>query len=156
PQPVNPEVPIEYLKGLHNLSAESPQAIELALRHFHRVLELDRTYAPAWAGIAQCQMVRATRGMAPPAEATAAARLAAEKPLALDDSLAEAHTALASTYVRTDLAAAMKSLRRAIELNPGLAVAHQTLGGILFCIERFDEAQQSMLKALSLDPLSMI
>ena len=156
-QPVDPEVHIEYLKGIYNLAAESPQAIDLAIRQFQRALELDPEYAPAWAGLSECHMTRAGRGMAPAAEATAAARAAAEKALALDDSLAEAHVAIGTIQSRgRDLAAAMRSLRRAIELNPGLALAHQVLGRVLYCIERHDEAQQSMLKALSLDPLSMI
>jgi len=54
-----------------------------------------------------------------------------------------------------DLAGGIRSLRRAIELNPGLAQAYHWLGRALFCYERHAEAQQAMLTALSLDPLSM-
>ena len=68
-RPVNPQAHVEYLKGRHTAAAGSPQAIELALRYYQRALELDPTYAPAWAGIAHCHNVRAGRGMAPPAEA---------------------------------------------------------------------------------------
>src|SRR5207237_664042 len=93
-RPVNPEAHVEYLKGRHTTAAGSPQAIELGLRHFQRALELDPTYAPVWAGIAYCHIVRAGRGMAPPAEANALARQAAMKALELDDSLAVAHVAL--------------------------------------------------------------
>jgi eukaryotic-like serine/threonine-protein kinase len=156
-QTVNPAVQLEYMKGMHNLAAESPQAVELALRQFQRALELDPGFAPAWAGLSECHMTRASRGMAPAAEAIAAARAAAEKAIALDESLAEAHVALGTIESRgQNLRAAMRSLQRAIELNPGLALAHQVLGRVLYCIERHDQAQQSMLKALSLDPLSMI
>src|SRR5207249_11405903 len=73
-RPVNPEAHVEYLKGRHTVTAGSPQAIELGLRHYQRALELDSSHAAAWAGIAHCHMVRASRGMAPPAEATAQAR----------------------------------------------------------------------------------
>jgi len=156
-QTVNPTVHLEYMKGMHNLLAESPQAIELAIRHFQRAIELDPGFAPAWAGLSECHMTRAGRGMAPAAEAIADARVAAEKALALDESLAEAHVALGTIESRgRNLAAALHSLQRAIELNPGLAQAHQILGRVLYCIERHDQAQQSMLKALSLDPLSML
>ncbi|MBI1796380.1 MAG: protein kinase [Candidatus Eisenbacteria bacterium] len=154
---VNPEAHVEYLKGRHNSVAGSPQAIELSLRHFQRALELDPTYAPTYAEIAYCHHVRAARGMAPPAEAHAQSREAAMQALALDDSLAEAHTALGVIDVHEmDLPNAMRSLRRAVELNPGLVRAHSNLGHICYYTERHAEAQAEMLKALSLDPLSMI
>ena len=69
-QSVNPEAHIEYLKGLHVGAETSPQAIEMSMRHFLRALDLDPSYAPAWAGVARCHNVRANRGIAPPREAT--------------------------------------------------------------------------------------
>ena len=62
-QAVKPEAHIEYLKGQHTAEATSPQAIELSLRHFQRALELDPDFAPAWAGVAHCHNVRASRGI---------------------------------------------------------------------------------------------
>ena len=154
---VNPEAHVEYLKGRHEASAHSPQAIELSLRHFQRALELDPNYAPAWAGIAHSQMVRAGRGMAPPAVAGAEARVAALKAIALDDSLAEAHAALGEVAMQErDVPRAIRELQHSIELNPGVAYVYTVLGRLHYCIERHREAQEAMLKALSLDPLSMI
>src|SRR5262249_54585074 len=49
---VHPEAHIEYLKGRHELAGGSPQAVELAIRHLRRALELDPAYAPAWAALA--------------------------------------------------------------------------------------------------------
>ena len=156
-RPVNPEAHVEYLKGRHTAAAGSPQAIELALRYYQRALELDPTYAPTWAGIAYCHIVRASRGMAPPAEANAQAREAAMKALELDASLAEAHSALGSVAAHEmDLPGAIQSLQRAVGLNPGLTGAYANLGHLYFCCERHREAEESMLKALSLDPLSMM
>ena len=156
-RPVNPEAHVEYLKGRHTAAAASPQAIELGLRHFQRALELDPSYAPAWAGIAHCHIVRAGRGMAPPAEASAQAREAAMKALELDDSLAEAYSALGTNALHElDLRGGIGYLERAIELNPGLAGAYITLGRLYYCCERHREAEGAMLKALSLDPLSML
>jgi serine/threonine protein kinase/Flp pilus assembly protein TadD len=156
-RPVNPEAHVEYLKGRHTSAAGSPQAIELALKYYHRALEIDPTYAPTWAGIAYCHNVRAGRGMAPPAEANAQAREAAMKALDLDDSLAEAHSALGAVAVdERDFPGAIRSLQRAVELNPGLTSAYTNLGSLYFCSERHREAQEAMLKALSLDPLSML
>lgn len=156
-QAVNPEAHVEYLKGRHNYAAGSPQAVELSLRHFQRALELDPAYAPAWAGLADCHVVRANRGMAPPADATAEGEAAALKALDLDETLGEAHAALGSVHSwRGDIAGGIRSLRRALELNPGLAYAHRSLGWLLYCIEHHDEAQREMLTALGLDPLSML
>jgi len=156
-RPVNPEAHVEYLKGRHVAEAASPQAIELSLRHFHRALELDPKYAPAWAGIANCHFVRAGRGMAPPAEANAEARAAATKALELDDSLASAYAALGSVAVMDmDLRAGARYLERAIEIDPGSAGPYVSLGRLYYCSERHREAQEAMLKALSLDPLSML
>jgi serine/threonine protein kinase/tetratricopeptide (TPR) repeat protein len=154
---VNPEAHLEYMKGQHIAEGHSPQAIELSLRHFRRALELDPDLAPAWAGVAHCHNVRAGRGMAEPSEAAGAARAAAEKALALDDSLAEGHAELGWLEARGgDLERAVRSLERAIELNPGLTSAYTVLGRIYYCTERHAEAQATMLKALRIDPLSMI
>lgn len=156
-QAVNPEAHIEYMKGMHISEATSPQAIELGLRHFQRALELDPDFAPAWAGLAHCHNVRASRGMAPPAEAAAAAEAAARRALELDESHAEAHAELGWVESRRgDLQRTMLHLERAIELNPGLTEPYTTLGRIYYCTERHAEAQATMLRALSLDPLSMI
>jgi serine/threonine-protein kinase len=154
---VNAEAHLEYLKGMHAAEATSPQAIELSLLHFKRALALDPAFAPAWAGVAGCHSTRASRGMAPPAEANTEALAAASKALALDDSLADAHVVLGQIQARDGaLRKAIASLRRAIELNPGLSTAYANLGRLYYCTERHAEAQQAMLKAVSLDPLSMI
>ncbi|MGH7680787.1 MAG: protein kinase domain-containing protein [Candidatus Eiseniibacteriota bacterium] len=156
-RPVNPEAHVEYLRGRHAASGISPQAIELALRHFHRALELDPNYAPAWAGVANCHYTRAARGMAPPAEANVELRLAARKALELDDTLAEAHNAIGGAEVHDlQFPQAFRSFKRAVELNPGLASAYGNLGYLNYCFERHAEAEEAMLKALSLDPLSMV
>jgi len=156
-RPVNPEAHVEYLRGRHTATGGSPQAIELSLKYYHRALELDPTYAPIWAGIAYCHNTRAGRGMAPPAQANAEARAAAMRALELDDSLAEAHSALGAIALdERKFPEAIRHLVRAIELNPGLTSAHTSLGSVYYCSERHPEAQEEMLKALSLDPLSML
>jgi serine/threonine protein kinase/tetratricopeptide (TPR) repeat protein len=151
------EAHIEYLKGKHVAEATSPQAIELAVRHFQRALELDPGYADAWAGLAEAHTTRASRGMAPPAEANAQAKVAADRALALNESNAEAHAVLGQLHARAgDIPEAIAALRRAIELNPGLGSALMVLTRVYYCTERHAEAQATALKALSLDPLSMI
>ena len=156
-QVVNPEAHLEYLKGRHNVAATSPQAIELALRHFKRALEIEPEFAPAWAGIARCHNTRGARGMAPPAEANADALAAAQRALELDPALPDAHAALAVTMMQgRRFPEATRAFEKAIELNPGLADVYDDLGRLYYLFERHEQAQRAMLKALSLDPLSMI
>lgn len=147
----------EFLKGRHLLAAGSPQAVVLAMRHFRSALEADASFAPAWAGLAEAHIIRASRGMAPPAQARAEAASAAERALGLDDTLADAHAALGAVrgYERA-FDAAVESFRRAIELNPGLTSARYGIGRVYYCTERHGDAQREMLHALSLDPLSML
>jgi serine/threonine-protein kinase len=154
---VIPEAHVEYLKGRHTSAGTSPQAIELALRHYQRALEIDPNYAPIWSGIARCHYVRAARGMAPPAEANEQARAAAKRALELDDTTAEAYAVLGNVAAHEmNLAEGIRFLQRAIEMNPGLTSAYSGLGTLYYACERHQEAQDAMLKALSTDPLSMI
>ena len=155
--PVNPEAHLEFLKSRHSFFAASPEALEVGLRHARRALELDPTSALAWTALADCNIFRAIRGMAPPAEAAAAATAAANRALQLDPSLAEAYVSIGTILSHTgDLAGGLRALQKAVELNPGLAHAHNLLGRALYSYERHSEALAATNKSLSLDPLSMM
>ncbi len=154
---VNPEAHLEFLKSRHSFFAASPEALEVGLRHARRALELDPTSALAWTALADCNIFRAIRGMAPPAEAAAAATAAANKALELDPSLADAHVSIGTILSHTgDLAGGLRALQKAVELNPGHAAAHNLLGRALYSYERHPEALAAMNKSMNLDPLSMM
>jgi serine/threonine protein kinase/Flp pilus assembly protein TadD len=155
--PVNPEAHLEYLKSLHSFTAGSPEAMEVALRHARRALELDPTSALAWTALADCQTFRAIRGMAPPAETAAAAIAAARRALQLDPSLADAYASIGTILSHSgDLAGGLRALEKAVELNPGLAGAQILLCRALYAYERHADAQVAMNKAVSIDPQSMM
>ena len=155
--PVNPEAHLEYLKSRHFSTQLSPQAMEAALRHARRAVELDPTSALAWTALATCQIFRAIRGMDPPAEAATAARAAASRALQLDPYLPEAHVSMGTILSHNgDPGGGLRSLQKAVELNPGLGEAHNLLGRALYAFERHDEAHVAMSKSLSIDPLSMM
>jgi serine/threonine protein kinase/tetratricopeptide (TPR) repeat protein len=156
-EPVNPEAHLEFLKSRHSFFAGSPEALEVGLRHARRALELDPTSALAWTALADIHIFRAIRGMAPPAEAAAAATTAANRALQIDPSLGEAYVSIGTILSHTgDLAGGLRALQKAVELNPGLAPAHNLLGRALYSYERHEEALAAMNKSLNLDPQSMM
>lgn len=154
---VNPEAMLEVLKCRHSAFGGSKDAVDQALRHAHRALELDPSFALAWSALADCQSLRATRGMAPPAETGAEATAAARRALELDPSLADAHASLGLIQAHAgDARGGLRELDRAVELNPGLAFAHNMRSRVLLAFERRDEALAAANLSAQLDPLSML
>ncbi|HSS43714.1 MAG TPA: tetratricopeptide repeat protein, partial [Thermoanaerobaculia bacterium] len=126
-----------------------------AFEYFHQAIEIDPTYALAYAGLTVAcwdvsNLQKAPRDVMPQAEA--AARRAVE----IDDELAEAHASLALVEMAYDWdrPAAEKEYRRAIELKPGYASVHQWYGWHLALLGRLDESIAEMKRAQRLDPLS--
>ena len=155
--PVNPEAHLEFMKSRHAFYQASPQAVDLGLRHAARAIELDPTLAIAWCALADLHVIRASRGMAPPAQASAESMAASDRALALDPTLADAHASRGAVLCMTgDLHAGIVALRKAVALNPGLVNARSWLGRALYSLERHEEALVCKLSAASLDPLSML
>src|SRR5262245_41575765 len=94
---VDPEAYDAYLQGRYHLHAMSAPEIRKSVGDFERAAELDSAYAPAHAGLASAWALLAIAPFdaVPPKEAMPKAEAAAQRSLALDDGLAEAHTALA-------------------------------------------------------------
>jgi eukaryotic-like serine/threonine-protein kinase len=154
---VKPAAHLEYLKGRHSAWGGSPEGVDLGLRHVKRALEIDPDFAAGWSALADCHIIRATRGMAPAAEAAAEATVAARRALELDPSLADAHVSLGVVQMHTgDLQGGIRSLRHAIELNPALALAHNMLARALSSFERHEEALVAAQTSVSLDPLAVM
>lgn len=150
------EAYILYLKGRYFWNSREPEGIHKAIEYFNLTLEKDPAYAPAYAGLADCYNVLQWYDD-PPKDAEPRARAAATKALELDESLAEAHTSLA--FVKSaydwDWAGAEQEYRRAIELNPNYATAHQWYGLLLVETGRYGEAVAEIERARDLDPLSI-
>ncbi|HEY6930826.1 MAG TPA: protein kinase [Thermoanaerobaculia bacterium] len=153
--PVDPEVHAIYLKGRQHVNMGVEKELREGITLFEQALARDPKNARCWAGVAD-----AWTGLSdfylPPREAMPKAREAAEKALALDDSLAEAHTSLAVVYTAYDWkwAEAEKEFRRAIALNPGYAPAHDWYGTLLTSLGRSNESLKESRLATELDPLS--
>ncbi|MCA9723526.1 MAG: protein kinase, partial [Gemmatimonadetes bacterium] len=156
-QVVNAEAHLEILKARHSMFAATKDALELAVRHARRALELAPDYAAAWSALADCQLVRVVRGMAPAAEAGAEAWSAATRARELDPASADALSSLGFIAANTgDVIGGLQMLTTALELNPGLAFTHVMRSIALAALGRTEEAVAGARRSIELDPLSSI
>jgi serine/threonine-protein kinase len=146
-----------YLKGRYFWNKRTADSLQKGIAYFKQAIEKDPGYALAYAGLADSYAVLQITPGAPAEGALPAARAAAERALALDDSLAEAHTSLGRFRMASgDWSGADAAFRRAIELNPRLETAHQWYAMNLAIKGRLAEAEAEIRLALELDPLSLI
>ena len=152
---INPEAYQYYLKGRYNFMERwSPDGDNNALRYFQMAIEKDSNYAPAYAGLAYCQI--SARQELPPHEAWFRAVAAARKALELDDRLSEAHIAMADVLFRLDWnwPQAEQEFKRGLELGPNDAFGHVEYSLFLGIMGRPDEAITQATRARELDPFS--
>lgn len=147
-----------YLKGQYFLNKRTTADIERAIAYFRQATMKDTSYARAHAALAHSYTLLAGYSRRPPKEFVGAARASALRALALDESLPEAHTAIALIVQNHDWdwQTAEREYRRAIELNPNYATAHHWYAEHLMWRGRFDEAIRESDVARQLDPLSLI
>ena len=147
-----------YLKGRFFWNQRTPEAFRRAAGLFEAAIAKAPNYAPAYAGLADTYALMSGYTFSPPSELLPKARAAAERAVALDDKLAEAHTSLAVILQNYDwdFPAAEREYRRALALNPNYATAHHWYGEMLGFLGRFDEALAEFDRAVELDPLSLI
>ena len=145
-----------YLRGRYYWYQRTPEAMLKSAQYFEAAIQKDPSYALAHAGLADTYIVQKLITWANPRDDWNKTRLATETALSLDPNLAEAHTAagMASFFMTWDWAAAERSFRRAIELNPNYAIAHQFYGHLLSNSLRHQEAIAEIQKAREIDPLS--
>ena len=147
-----------YLQGLYFWNRRLEGGMKKAMEHFHRAIEKDPGYALAYVGVADTYNISGLFSYLPPKETFQKAKEAARKALEIDATLGEAHASLAftNTFFDWDWPAAEKEFKRAIELNPNYAVAHEWYALYLGAMGRFDESIEEAERALELDPLSLI
>ena len=147
-----------YLKGLYFAARPNRESLEKAQAFFRQALDLDPDFAQAHAGVAMVFASMGAINLAPQKEAFPKARDAAERALALDPESALAHAVSASVqyYYDLDWAAAEKSFRRVLELNPSETIARGQYAWLLVTLRRFDEAAAEIERALAVDPLMPI
>jgi TolB-like protein/DNA-binding winged helix-turn-helix (wHTH) protein/Tfp pilus assembly protein PilF len=147
-----------YLKGRFYWDKRTKQGLDQAIDYFQQAIRLDPNYALAYAGLADSYALLDDWGETAPRDCFPKARVAAEKAIALDDSLAEAHVSLAMVRQAYDWdwVGAQQEFKRAIALNPNYATAHQWYGLFLASLGEFPEAEAEILRARELEPYSAI
>lgn len=146
-----------YLQGRYLWNQRSERTLRRAVEHFRRAIDLDPSFALAYASLADCYTTLGYLGNDPPAATFPVARPYALKAIELDPTLSQAHASLAyiKFYFDWDWAGAGEEFRRAIELNPNDPVAHQWHAVYLRAAGRPDDAMQEIRTAQQLDPLSL-
>jgi TolB-like protein/Flp pilus assembly protein TadD len=147
-----------YLKGRYLWNRRTAKNLKKALPYFEQAAEKDPNYALAYVGIADTYAMMPAYSAGSPQECLPRARVAAQRALELDDSLAEAHASLGITLFQYfEFAASTKEFERAIELNPNYPTAHQWYArSVLLMTGQFDRAIAEAKRAVELDPVSPI
>jgi eukaryotic-like serine/threonine-protein kinase len=147
-----------YLKGRNEWRKRTSDNIRQGIRYFEDATKIDPSYAPAYAGLADCYNMLGNYSLLPSKEAYPQAYEAAQKALELDETLAEAHAAMAFIYYQWNWnwRESEREFRRAIELKPNYAPAHQWYSSLLAVNGRIDEAISEAKQAEDLEPFSLI
>ena len=151
----NPEAYNLYLMGRFFWNKRTAEGMKRGLECFVRAIQLDPSFARAFAGIADCYAIIAYY-YAPPRPTLMKAKEAAAKALEIDDTLAEAQTSMAfiKHKLERDWVGAEQGFRRAIELNPEYAWAHHWYAVFLAAMGRHQESFAEIKRALAIDPTS--
>jgi TolB-like protein/DNA-binding winged helix-turn-helix (wHTH) protein/Tfp pilus assembly protein PilF len=154
-RPVNPEAQIAYWKARYFLNGRrSEETARKAIEYSEQAVRIDPAWGQAQAALAMSYVMLGNLGEVP-SEVEPRARMAAERAIALDDELAEAHTALSEVlFFRWDWAGTEREARRAISLNPSDALAYNRLANYLAAVGRADESVAAIKRARQLDPFS--
>ncbi len=154
---VDPAAYAAYVRGRMAAFEWSPEGARRALAEYENAIRLEPEYAEAYAGQAMAYGFLSLHDAAPPRELWPQARQAAERALAIDPALDQAHVAVGFVEALHDwnFDEAEREFRRALELNPGSIEARHALAMAVSAPQgRLDEALALMREAVDLDPLS--
>jgi TolB-like protein len=153
----NPEAYQLYLKGRYLANQTTAEELKKSMEYFQQAIDKDSGYAMAYVGLADSyNWLGGGLNYLSPSETLPRAKEAAMKALELDDTLGEAHAALAYAewFYDRDWPSAEREFRRAIELNPNSAISHQRYSECLLTRGLFDEGITELKRAQELDPVS--
>jgi tetratricopeptide (TPR) repeat protein len=153
----NPEAYRLYLQGRYFWNKRTTENLKKAIQEFQQAAEADPNYALAYVGLADSYVLLEDYAGTPSSETLPQARNYATRALAIDNTLGEAHASMG--YINDRLwqwAEAEREYKRALELNPNYATAHQWYYSHLLIVGRQEEATEEIKRAQELDPLSVV
>jgi len=147
-----------YLKGRYFWSKLVPPEVRRSIQFFQRAIDLDPTYALAYAGIAEAYRSFPISSDVPPNDSFPLAHAAVAKALEIDDDLADVHATLSilKSWYDWDWSGAEREARRALALNPNSSEAHRANALLLSSLGHQKEAIEAAAQARELDPLAML
>jgi serine/threonine-protein kinase len=156
-RPVNPAAHEAYLEGRYAWNKLTEAGLTQALDYFEHAIRIDPDYAPAYAGIADTYNRMQFYSGFSPNIVFPRAREAAQKALQLDETLPEAHAALAYivAYYDWKWADAEREFRRTLELEPNNADVYHSFSRFLAATGRIDDALATLRHAQELDPMPL-
>lgn len=146
-----------YLQGRFQWNKRTGEGIKKSIEYYNQAIAADSKYALAYAGLAESYVQGIWHVPFASKEVLPKAEQAARKAIELDDTLAEAHTALANVYeLNWNWSATEHELQRAIKLNPRYARAFHVQAFCFLILGRNDEANAAIERARELDPLNLV
>lgn len=159
PHPVDSDVYELCLLGRYFWNKRTPAGLAKSIEYFQQAIQHDPNYAPAYAGLADSYEILPMYDSVDVDENFRKARAAAKRAIGLDETLADAHLAMAFVslnYWRTESKQAEREFDRSLELNPNDANAHHWFSYYLVFSGNLDGAVAEMERARQLDPLTAI
>src|SRR5688572_15189528 len=155
--PTNSEAYPFYLRGRFYWNKRTAENIQKAIAEFQQAIERDPGFALGYVGLADSYIVLSQYAGRPQTETLPQAKIAVERALQIDDSLAEAHASLGTIYHNTwRWVEAEREFQRATSLNPNYATGHHWFANHLLIIGQLERALAEIKRAQELDPLAPI
>jgi TolB-like protein/DNA-binding winged helix-turn-helix (wHTH) protein/Tfp pilus assembly protein PilF len=156
---IAPEAYENYLKGRYYWNKRSAENLAKAIGYFEQATRQEPQYALAYAGLSDCYAIISAEifGSIPAGEAAPKARASALRALAIDPTLAEAETSLATVKFNYDWdwSGAAEGFSKSLQHNPSYATAYQRYSLYLIATGASEDSFEQINKARELDPLSI-
>lgn len=155
--PINPAAYEAYRKGRYFWYKRTEENLRKGIDYFNQAVTLDPAYAPAYVGLSDSYLMLAGRGLVNARDVVPQAKAAAEKALALNPQLGEAHASLGHVRLHDwDWSGLDEEFKRGIELNPANAFAYYYYSEYLMAMGRTEESLSVVKRVQEIDPVSPI
>jgi TolB-like protein/Tfp pilus assembly protein PilF len=154
---INPQAHELYLRGRHFWSRRTEEGMRKSIECFEEALRYDPSFAAAYDGISDAHTMLACRGVTPAVESFHKAKAAARQAVRIQPELGEGYASLAHVRLHDwDWVDLESVFGRAVELDPGYAIAHYWYAEYLMAMGRTEEAVGRVQHSWELDPLNSV